>query len=541
MKLNLIKILFISLCLGLLSGCKIAIEKGGSNVLKTSNTTQIKKESDSSGGNADGYSGLRINVDQKLQPGVRSFGTIYGGTAPYTIEVSDEDVKIKQLTDSSFSIDVKTDITATRVTIRVTDSVGAVVEETLEIVYLQYDYIRGRREVSNEIKRDQEGNFYILGYEYLTNGYSWNADQRVFIRKYDQDFVIMPDYGKDGKLEIHFDWTDEVIGGSFDINPDGSIVVTGIGVKNDENQVFVATYDKDANLQDLKLIDLIESKNTKYVKLKRDQNGNSYIYGYYWWERERSYYFKASSFIVKLDKDLEIDRNFANQGIYEFSKTRSNGIKDVLLHSNGSIYIGINYGIYSTGTAGYIYRMNSSGQLDTSFAGSEEGLRLKNPLRPRTHRTVVNLVEIPGSDKIIMGARYQAQSRNFRSGLLKFSTEGIVDQSFGDSGHAVFEEQDIDQPRISESLRKVILGRDGYLYGVIAEGYQARAVFLVKYDLDGNSSRGFYKDGAIKLSIGNRTATYINDLIQNPDMSLKLVGVRGWSGSGRHLFVSIRQ
>jgi len=139
--------------------------------------------------------------------------------------------------------------------------------------------------------------------------------------------------------------------------------------------------------------------------------------------------------LIRLNTNGSLDTSFDADGkvITPFN-TNGNQIKDIQIQSDGKIIVtGISYGTisgsYSNNFA--LARYTVDGNLDTSFG--VEGKVLTN-ITANTNNAVSNAILLQADGKIICGGNYYNALGIFELAMVRYNSDGSLDETFGTSG-----------------------------------------------------------------------------------------------------------
>jgi len=195
--------------------------------------------------------------------------------------------------------------------------------------------------------------------------------------------------------------------------------------------------------------------------------------------------------LVRYKVDGSLDTSFGTNGKVTTDFGTSLDIGRVMaIQSNGKIIVAGSYITDNTGAPSGLAmaRYNTNGSLDTTFGTSgmvtSSGSIYDFP----------KAISIQADDKIIVA------SSSFRGfSLMRYTTDGILDTSFGTTGRvytAIF----TTVPG-NDSLGDIVIQADGKIVAVGITG-PTRKFALVRYNVDGSLDATFGTDGIVTTNIG---------------------------------------
>ncbi|MET3537261.1 T9SS type A sorting domain-containing protein [Chryseobacterium limigenitum] len=234
-----------------------------------------------------------------------------------------------------------------------------------------------------------------------------------------------------------------------------------------------------------------------------------YNYGYFFQNADGSFILHClgdasptmDNFMIKIQSYGALDSSFGTNGKIHLDDFEA---VDILPQDNNHFLV--NY--YSTNK--YVKKYNLNGQLDTSFAstGTSTVNSLSNPI-------VVN------NDGGFFSVGDDVLGSVSTSGLYKYSSNGNLDNSYGDNGYKVFNFPWSGNRIISSNNALYFLGYENETTGINAK--------LAKFNYSGNLDSSFGTNGKINLNeIANLVdnVNYFNDVSDfylKPDGSLYVV------------------
>lgn len=211
--------------------------------------------------------------------------------------------------------------------------------------------------------------------------------------------------------------------------------------------------------------------------------------------------------VARVNSDGTLDSGFGSGGI---ASVLSNAASDALaVQSDGKIV--------STGQAAssaVIARFNTDGSLDTSFAGS--GVFTFTPY------DTVNLltaVSIQSDNKIISSGTAAGSGHPYTAMGVRFNTDGSFDTSFGGTGKAILN----DIPSVQ--LTGMVLQNDGKM---VSCGYTTTQFLILRFTTNGLADSSFGTSGYTITQVDN-TTSQANCIAIQSDQKVVVGGYSGSS------------
>jgi uncharacterized delta-60 repeat protein len=214
----------------------------------------------------------------------------------------------------------------------------------------------------------------------------------------------------------------------------------------------------------------------------------------------------------RFNSDGTIDPTFGNEGKAITHIGQGNVANSVVIQPDGKIILAgkSNETIFSDFA---LVRYNQDGTLDKSFGNS--GI-----VQTQVSGTYdfANSVGLQSDGKIIAGGTAQDGFSNYNFALVRYNSDGTLDETYGTNGIAVTDRSSVD---IGNSLslqsdEKLILA--GGTYGELGYNF-----CVIRYNTDGTPDNSFGTDGLITTSFGYGDAEG-NDVAIGTDGEIIIVG-----------------
>jgi len=274
------------------------------------------------------------------------------------------------------------------------------------------------------------------------------------------------------------------IGFSTAIQPDGKIVVAGQYFSNNY-EFAVARYKSDGTLDtdfgaDGKVVTAVgpHFDHGRNVALQTD--GKIVVVGYSWNGTNEDFS------VVRYNSDGTLDNTFSDNGkvISDFGSSKDNGY-DLAIQSDGKIVVA-GYSDSGGDENFALIRYNSDGTLDNTFSNDGKVITDFNSSKDRGESIVIQ------SDGKIIVAGYSNNGGDRDFAIVRFNTDGILDNSFGSNGQVT-----TDLGTSYDEGYDVSIQTDGK---IVILGSSSDALALVRYNTDGTLDAGFGTDGIISTS-----------------------------------------
>jgi uncharacterized delta-60 repeat protein len=291
---------------------------------------------------------------------------------------------------------------------------------------------------------------------------------------------------------------------SIVIQPDGKIVAAGYYQKGDTHNLAIVRYNSNGIYDTGYRIHLKNRENVmNAIALQPD---NKIVIGGYVGSGYMSGDGHREFALLRYNTDGTIDDSFGYRGIViTNSENRENVINVIAILSDSKI-LAAGYTGNGNSSDITLIRYNDDGRLDTTFLGSGATV-IKNPsenninaatdmaIQPDGKIVVVGYVGYDGVEKS-RTVRY----RNFA--LLRFNPEGILDNDFGSNGMATVPISGIENIATAVAIQtdgKIIIG------GSTRKAQDSASEFvLVRYNSDGSIDNSFGNQGKVIISEGVR-------------------------------------
>ena len=216
--------------------------------------------------------------------------------------------------------------------------------------------------------------------------------------------------------------------------------------------------------------------------------------------------------IARFNTDGSLDTTFATSGKAIVSIGPANDFgKDAILQPDGKIVI-CGYSNNSSGDSFSIIRLNADGTLDTSFATN--GKIYFNI--PSKLNCVAEAIAIQTDGKILIAGHADGDFA-----ILRYNTNGILDNTFGSSGYSTTDFGNSQDKVYAISIRpdgRIILAGNSYdpLISTFLD------FGIASYNTDGSLDTTFDTDGKMTIPMGYSSG--IKDLLIQPDGNLVFGG-----------------
>lgn len=366
------------------------------------------------------------------------------------------------------------------------------------------------------IALDEDGNIYAAGYGVVGAG----PYKDIAVAKFKSDGTMDPVFGGDGAVTTDLGYAYDDLGFAIALQPDGKILVGGSTFDGEVIKMCVLRYRGDGSLDPLfgtggmVIIDFDGTDDA--VRSLAVLDDGSIIAGGYRMEEVTATMYKRNFAVVKLTSSGALDPSFGDGGkvATPFASDRHSTAFSMAVQADGKIVMaGYSYVGTSANYQIALARYLGNGDLDPSF--DSDGMVLVS--------TGVALgmaygMQLQMDNKIVLaGVIYDGFDTDF--GLMRFNSDGTLDNSFGTGGIT----QTTYGTGEEEALYSLIINWDGR---IVATGYMgngsARRTVVLRYNADG-SPDGLMGTGGIAVTDWSAEADGGNAVLIQPDGKI-LVG-----------------
>ena len=296
---------------------------------------------------------------------------------------------------------------------------------------------------------DTHGNIIAVGYTLIGGGKSY-----LTIAKTNADGIIDESFGNNGLVKVTDYDNSSPIG--MKITNDNKIIVIGsfTKVQFQGSETIIMRFNEngtvDENFGNNGKVDL--SFNTGYIMSLNFDNDDFMLIAKQEGETiEKNgtlYYIHTGYSITKYNYEGQIDKTFGEDGIVFFSNNETMSIAPYRMKilKNGSIIIAGTYNVWPNIELGFC-KLTPTGKLNTDFANG--GVWHMNVMQDfdLDHEYFSNVLEDSSGNLIFSGSGLQnSLGWGNRAFLSKFSSNGILDKSFGKNGFYCFDFGDSNKP-----------------------------------------------------------------------------------------------
>lgn len=224
----------------------------------------------------------------------------------------------------------------------------------------------------------------------------------------------------------------------------------------------------------------------------------------------------------------ELDLTFAVDGIFQgdMSGGQDSGT-DVVTQSDGKI-LALFSGSYPSSGGNFdfgVVRLNYNGSIDSSFA-TNGVYQFSNPLGS----DLAYHIELLDDGSMILAGSYVAEPANPEWMMIKLTSAGVPDSSFGVDGISIF------QVDTSEDyIRSLVVADDGKIYAggfSYKPGFNYRRLVVGRFNADGSIDLSYGNNGVFMWK-DNDTENYLATIALNNDGSVYAGGTTKPSASNR--------
>jgi len=291
-------------------------------------------------------------------------------------------------------------------------------------------------------------------------------------------------FGVDGKVTTDISGNDYAY--AMTIQMDGKVILAGTTGLS-ESSFALTRYNLDGTLDNTFGGDGIVVINTGGNAIARSiavqSDGRIVVAG------STSVGFSSNFTVIRINSDGSLDKSFDHDGIviteiYEgFSSASA-----LALQNDGKIVVAGSVGYYKSGSFA-IARYNTDGSIDSTF--DNDGIALVEAGLNGN----INAIALQSDGKIVAAGYRHVDYFSTQSALLRFNTNGSLDNTFGDNG--------IITKRLApqNEFYTVAIQTDGkILAGGFSESPIGRNLVLARYNENGTPDNSFDGDGEIRTN-----------------------------------------
>ncbi len=229
----------------------------------------------------------------------------------------------------------------------------------------------------------------------------------------------------------------------------------------------------------------------------------------------------SSVYVIRFMPDGSVDSEFGVNGIFRYELDFEALAYSGVINSDGKI-------ILVGSTTNYIdYRMlliqlNSDGTLDSSF-GEDGVVTASIGLADEFQSDQASAIALDSNENILICGFSLDENSSARPVVLRFSQDGVLDTTFGESGVAT-----IPISNAENTFDCVAVQPDGK---IIAAGHYANDILwyvalVVRFNVDGTLDTTFGNEGIVKYSYSD-VDDEVYDMVIAPDGKIILAGFSG--------------
>jgi len=215
--------------------------------------------------------------------------------------------------------------------------------------------------------------------------------------------------------------------------------------------------------------------------------------------------------LLRLLPDGSLDENFGRNGIVDSTFGIGESISHIALQPDGKILV---LGWYYPGFI--LMRYNSNGSLDESFGDEGKAITVFGA------GTVPSAIDVEPDGRIIAAGNYGGGVGYSKFLLALYTTEGQLDESFGNKGVTT-----TDFGKYGDEIHSITIQSDGKILAAGTTGVRdigdVENMALAKYNTDGSLDASFGIAGKTTI-VFNDVNSKINDLLVEGDGKILLAG-----------------
>lgn len=201
--------------------------------------------------------------------------------------------------------------------------------------------------------------------------------------------------------------------------------------------------------------------------------------------------------VHKLLPNGTLDVTFGTNGRWIDNQTNYSGAYAMTINNIGDIFLAGFDGFYSSVSTHLIIKLTSNGNLDTFFGNSGYS---RIPVINDEPEGELRGIHTLDDGRIVAGGYFSVLTGGFRAGfgVMRIFPNGIIDSSYGDNnGWSIYIHNDFDAYAYSAHL----IDEEMYVLGYIEDESNLFKSAVVKFDINGIVDETFADDGALVLHI----------------------------------------
>lgn len=283
-------------------------------------------------------------------------------------------------------------------------------------------------DTANDIKIDNDGNIYVLGYARIP------SKRKMFLLKYDSNGTIVSSFGDTGKIvfdnligtesstyamSIILDSTEKFIyatGKTYSSDGDTDVYI----LKYDVNGILIDTFGDNGKIIIDNIKNIADESDEEVFEIILDKDDNIYIAGQTnRYSSQSNIFYNKDSYLTKYSKDGVLDTDFGIHGIVVFSGMSTSQVdsedyaRSLVIDEFSNIYfLGYTSNYSSDKKDLYITKLNNTGKIDSTF-----GIDGKVNFSDENINYYAYSIQIYNNSLIVGGIKYDDNSRMY---ILKF-------------------------------------------------------------------------------------------------------------------------
>lgn len=343
-------------------------------------------------------------------------------------------------------------------------------------------------------------------------------------------FGVVKTYSQAGTLDTTYDVNGRVltnytpsvyIPDSSIIQPDGKVVLMGrYGIPSSGNKIALTRHNTDGSIDTsfgnngLVFNDINNSGHGYANGIVLQTDGKLIVCGYF-----RNSATSISLLLVRYNSNGSMDNNFGTNGVLILAGVEMEGFS-IKIQPDNKIVVGGQ----TVGSQIALVRLNPNGTLDTNFGFN--GM-VTTAINNNTNYCGLASISILDNGSIIGVGGYQLNLLYSASVIVKYDSNGVLDSAFGNNGVVV-----TDVNPQSDSFKTQAIQQDGKIIaaGFIANNPGATAV-IVRYNTDGSLDNSFGNSGIFTPTVSGGSG--VLSMLLQPDNKIIISGSQSldWLGN----------
>lgn len=378
--------------------------------------------------------------------------------------------------------------------------------------YVFFDGPAGNTDVGVETAIQPDGKIVVAGY--TNNG----TKNNVLLARYTKDGQLDQGFGNNGVVIYDGGGTDHK-GLGLALSPDGSIIITGYIRSATDRNILVLKFLSNGSLAKSYIYSSAGRFTDIGFGVAVQQDGKIVVVG------EQSNGINQDIVLLRLDTDLVLDPTFGSGGIVTFNggaNANDKGFAVIIQNDNKIVVAGAEVPAGKTKEDVLLLRFNSNGSLDPGF-GSNGVFTYSHT---GDYSDYGNCLQLQADGRIVIAGAFYDGLR-YETLLLRVNPDGTLDGGFGAGGVVFYQ----GPSQVYDYAYGVAIQADGRILvaGVSSNGSNNDAVVL-RFRSNGTLDPSFAANGVFTFNASGQDDA-ANDIELQPDGKVVVVGDSSVNGN----------